>query len=337
MATGLIPDTTPAHSHDAAYVNVPGDTMTGGLKIVTSTDDGITINDPTGYATQVFQNNGVDKWTVQNNPLGDISLVGGDTGYMGPGWGQNGSMVNSGGIQTNIEMLDQDSKICGQHDSNLLYADASVDRVGIGTNTPSQKLHVVGNQLITGLAGSGSRVVEASATGVLSATKLPDRDLIYDSGAVSGVAEVAVTGIFTSAYRDYEIEAGEIATSVSANLHLRFYLGASPWSAGYYGHVAGGYSTATAIQTAIYNNTTQWWLWQALSQTSLVSKISIKIGNPAIAQYSPIYGQIGTVFSGGGSWGQFGGMSGNAAAFDGIGLFPGGGTMAGRVKIYGVR
>ncbi len=52
-----------------------------------------------------------------------------------------GLVINEGG-------LDRDSRIEGLNDINLLFVDASTDRVGIGTNTPAEKLEVVGNILL---------------------------------------------------------------------------------------------------------------------------------------------------------------------------------------------
>ncbi|HHZ64304.1 MAG TPA: hypothetical protein EYN51_02200, partial [Flavobacteriales bacterium] len=45
---------------------------------------------------------------------------------------------------------------------------ASAQNVGIGTATPTEKLHVVGGARIENLAGVGYRLVQANATGVLS-------------------------------------------------------------------------------------------------------------------------------------------------------------------------
>ena len=45
---------------------------------------------------------------------------------------------------------DQDTRIEGLNDNNLLYVDASTDRVGVGVATPSQKLDVNGNVAISG-------------------------------------------------------------------------------------------------------------------------------------------------------------------------------------------
>jgi hypothetical protein len=69
---------------------------------------------------------------------------------------------------------DQDTRIAGDNDANLIYTDAGNDKVGIGTDTPDEKLDVNGNLAITGgflrlatapqsLSGSGSLVVNTSA------------------------------------------------------------------------------------------------------------------------------------------------------------------------------
>jgi len=45
--------------------------------------------------------------------------------------------------------------------------------VGIGTDTPSSKLHVVGDALVSSLAGNSSRMVVADAAGKMSAAAIP--------------------------------------------------------------------------------------------------------------------------------------------------------------------
>ena len=45
---------------------------------------------------------------------------------------------------------DQDTRIEGLNDNNLLYVDASTDRVGVGVATPTQKLDVNGDVAISG-------------------------------------------------------------------------------------------------------------------------------------------------------------------------------------------
>jgi hypothetical protein len=69
---------------------------------------------------------------------------------------------------------DQDTRIAGDNDANLLFTKASTDKVGVGTSTPTEKLDVYGNLAITNgylrlsstpqsLSGSGSLVVNTTA------------------------------------------------------------------------------------------------------------------------------------------------------------------------------
>lgn len=70
--------------------------------------------------------------------------------------------------------------------------------VGIGTLSPLQRLHVNGGALVSSLAGTGSRMVVADATGVLSTIALPT---IVDGSEtkVNAGTNVTVTGLGTTA------------------------------------------------------------------------------------------------------------------------------------------
>lgn len=66
---------------------------------------------------------------------------------------------------------DMDFNVQGQTDGNLIYVDASTDRVGIGTNTPAEKLDVVGNITLSGqILGAGSPKAETNADNVFLCT-----------------------------------------------------------------------------------------------------------------------------------------------------------------------
>lgn len=61
-------------------------------------------------------------------------------------WGGTGTS----GVTINETGADRDTRIEGDTDQNLFFADASTDRVGIGTNTPTKKLDVSGDIAVSG-------------------------------------------------------------------------------------------------------------------------------------------------------------------------------------------
>lgn len=71
------------------------------------------------------------------------------------GTGASQEYMSIGGLSTQGIVInelgrDKDTRIEGDTDQNLVFVDASTDRVGIGTATPSQKLDVVGNIAVSG-------------------------------------------------------------------------------------------------------------------------------------------------------------------------------------------
>jgi len=71
----------------------------------------------------------------------------------------SGATLN-GGVVVNEPGADVDFRVEGDTDANLLFVDASTDRVGFGTNTPTHKVQINGAspQLsISGTAGGGNR------------------------------------------------------------------------------------------------------------------------------------------------------------------------------------
>lgn len=73
----------------------------------------------------------------------------------------------------NEQGFDRDFRIEATTNSSMFLVDASANRVGIGTATPSETLHISGSTRITSLGGIGTRMVVASATGVLSTQAIP--------------------------------------------------------------------------------------------------------------------------------------------------------------------
>ena len=61
-----------------------------------------------------------------------------------------GNISLDGAVVVNESGADKDFRVEGDTDANLLFTDASTDRVGIGTNTPSAKLDVSGDSSLNG-------------------------------------------------------------------------------------------------------------------------------------------------------------------------------------------
>ena len=54
----------------------------------------------------------------------------------------NNSALGQGIVTMNPTGANQDFRVEGDFDTNLIYADASTDGVGIGTDAPTQKLDI---------------------------------------------------------------------------------------------------------------------------------------------------------------------------------------------------
>lgn len=99
-----------------------------------------------------------DTWgTKVNSDLDDIDAVFAAAGTgtsvgLNVGTGKTLKVTGTADLDTAVTInesgADKDFRVEGDTDANLLFTDASTDRVGIGTNTPSAKFAVVGDQHI---------------------------------------------------------------------------------------------------------------------------------------------------------------------------------------------
>jgi hypothetical protein len=65
-------------------------------------------------------------------------------------------------VTVNPDGLDSDFVVEGDTDADLVHVDASTDRVGIGTASPSQKVEVVGTMLVKPASGAGKVIIDNS-------------------------------------------------------------------------------------------------------------------------------------------------------------------------------
>lgn len=100
------------------------------------------------------------------------------------------------GVIFNDNAGDFDFRIKGDTDSATFFVDASTDRIGIGTDTPTAKLDVVGNAVVSGTISVADEAYDTTGwDGDLTVpTKNAVRDALEDLAAVDLFKTIAVGG-----------------------------------------------------------------------------------------------------------------------------------------------
>jgi len=110
---------------------------------------------------------------------------------------------------------DFDTRIESDGNANMVFVDASTDRVGIGTNTPSKTLDVNGTLSVTGIANFSNQI---TISGSVSGTNR----LLGKNTSNNGIGDVTIgTGLNLSA-SDVLTAIGTDTTSLSDRINLKY-------------------------------------------------------------------------------------------------------------------
>jgi hypothetical protein len=91
---------------------------------------------------------------------------------------------NGGAFSFNSSLADKDAVFAGDTQANLLFTDASTDRVGINTASPTTQLDVAGTFRATGAATLSSTLGVTGIT-TLATTNITDADFVFNDNGGS--------------------------------------------------------------------------------------------------------------------------------------------------------
>lgn len=112
--------------------------------------DGTATGVPFNYNTAFLSTSNYGLVTGWNTSKGVIASYGASSGlqfytHNGSAWGERIGVTTTGEVVINEGGVNADFRVEGDTDTNLIFADASADFVGIGTASPTAKLTVAGD------------------------------------------------------------------------------------------------------------------------------------------------------------------------------------------------
>lgn len=144
-----------------------------------------------------------ENFRVESDGNANMLFVDGTNNRVGVGTGTpataldvTGVLSVSTGAVINETGADSDTRIEGDTEVNLVFVDASTDRVGVGTATPGQRFSVVGGNVSVATAGNGLMVAEGSNA------KMGTAALTAGAATVSTTAVTANSRIFLTSNAD---------------------------------------------------------------------------------------------------------------------------------------
>lgn len=173
------------------------------------------------------------------------------------------TIAGNGAVVINEAGNDADTRIEGDTDINLVFVDASTDRVGVGTNAPGTKLHVSGGiQSDHATAGVGYRTgaggtitqLTSKATSVTLGTncgQITTHNALMATGAVVAFLVLGAPCVATDV-----IVANHVSGGTLGNYLIAPQAGAGAWSMNIRNLTAGNQSDALVINFAILKGVT---------------------------------------------------------------------------------
>jgi hypothetical protein len=153
---------------DAIYVKKTGDDMTGKLRITQNAEANAfevifnaTTTDAFNFYSNAVRTNGTLFNINDDNASSNASVMNISSDGSGAAFNIAAAGIalrtQTGSVILNENGGDFDTRIEGDSDQNLIFVDASTDRVGIGQNTPLSKLHITssGTEIIRLDSSSG--------------------------------------------------------------------------------------------------------------------------------------------------------------------------------------